>query len=93
MSARSKIVGEQQQPEQPPPLKGGVDLGSPIMTTIRQFSQEMATEGVACILIGMNKQGGVSTRIVVPGGIVPILGMMEFAKQIIADQLKTQRQP
>ena len=86
-------MAEQQEPKQlRKDIEGGVDLGSPIMTTLREFSQEMAAEGVACILIGMNKQGGVSTRMVVPGGMVAILGMLEFAKMIITDQLKTQRQ-
>lgn len=87
------MTEQQPQPEQlRKDTQGGVDLGSPIMTTLRQFGQEMATDGVACILIGMNKQGGVSTRIVVPGGMVAILGMIEFAKQTIAEQLKMQRQ-
>ena len=86
-------MAEQNQPEQlREATKGGVDLANPILATLRQFGQEMAVDGVACILIGMNKTGGISTKIVVPGGIVPILGMMEFAKQIIIDQLKQQQQ-
>ena len=86
-------MAEQQEPEQlRKDIEGGVDLGSPIMTTLREFTQEMAASGTGCILIGMNKQGGVSTRIAVPGGMVAILGMLEFARMIIAEQLKTQRQ-
>ncbi len=72
--------------------KGGVDLANPILATVRQFGQEMAVDGVACILIGMNKTGGISTRMVVPGGIIPILGMMELAKNIIVENLKQQSQ-
>ena len=72
--------------------KGGVDLANPILATLRQFGQEMAVDGVACILIGMNKTGGISTRMVVPGGIIPILGMMELAKNIIVENLKQQSQ-
>ena len=87
------MTEQQQPPEQlRKDIEGGVDLGSPIMTTLRQFGQEMAQDGVACILIGMNKQGGVSTRMVVPGGMVAILGMIEFAKLLMAEQLKMQKQ-
>lgn len=85
-------MAEQGQPEQlRKATKGGIDLANPILATLRQFGQEMAVDGVACILIGMNKTGGISTKIVVPGGIVPILGMMELAKEIIMDNLKQQQ--
>ena len=85
-------MAEQNQPEElHEAVKGGVDLANPILAAVRQFGQAMAVDGVACILIGMNKTGGISTRMVVPGGIVPILGMMELAKDIIIDQLKQQQ--
>ena len=66
-------------------LRGGIDLGTPVMRQIRDFQSQMVQrQGFACVLIGLDPSGNVTMTSHTPGGPVQFLGLLELAKQMVA---------